>query len=131
MPEVDNNDHEVPAEAAKEVAKPITEADRKRLHLEMLGRESDQDRERRRANELNAPYDVHKLNVERAHEMYPARPHVAFFDLTTAEQENWNKRRHDIDMANKAYHRAVRDTVATHVAEDAHLAKLRAVKPAA
>lgn len=104
---------------------PPTEKERKAAHLDMVAKEDDKARFDRRASELKTQLDIHFENINQAHEKYPYR-RIAFEDMTEAEQRNWNERRNDIDMANKAYHRAVKATCAAHSDEDIHLAKLRA-----
>jgi hypothetical protein len=112
--------------APEKAVLPKTEAERWSHHLEtVVSKEDDDTRSTRRHKELNALLDTHLANVAKSHEMYPVR-RVPYKTLTQQEQKNWNEKRRDIDMANRAYHLAVRRTCAAHVAEDAHLAKLRA-----
>jgi hypothetical protein len=121
----------VPVPVAEEPAakQPETEAERRKRRLAEVEKESDDAKSKRRAAELAVHHSAHTENVAAAHERYPAP--VAFErdrEYTRAEIENWNARRKDIDMANKAYHRAVRRTVLEHQAEDEHCARVRATK---
>jgi hypothetical protein len=112
---------------------PETEAERRKRRLDAAEKESDDDRSKRRAGELGVHLTAHMENVAASHAKYPNAP-LHFErgrEYTVAEMTDWNARRNDIDMANKAYYRAVMLTFAEHQAEDAHIVRVRAVKNAA
>lgn len=104
---------------------PKTEAERWAAHLEVVAKEDEKTQYDRRAGDLKVLIDTHFENVAKSHEMYPVR-RIPYKEMTEQEQRDWNAKRNDIDMANRAYHLAVRRTCASHVAEDEHLVKLRA-----
>jgi hypothetical protein len=117
---------EAPAEekASEKVTLPKTEAEIRAVHLKKIESESDDDRSARRDGELKALFVTHLENANKAHEMFPTR-RIPFTDMTRVEQLNWNSKRKNIDMANRAYHLAVKRTCANHRTEDIHLAKVR------
>lgn len=115
----------VEEKAPEKAVLPKTESERWAHHLEsVVAKEDDDTRSKRRHKELSALVDTHFANVAKSHEMYPVRK-IPYKTLTQQEQKNWNEKRRDIDMANRAYHLAVRRTCAAHVAEDVHLVRLR------
>lgn len=126
MPEVFGDDFRpIEDSPAEEVKLPDTPEERHKLKLEMLAKETDDQRSERRVTELKRHIDVHMENVKDAHEKYPAPVHRDFGSMSEVEQKNWNARRSDIDMANRAYHLAIRRTCEEHKAEEAHLSQLR------
>ena len=119
MPEADDN------KVVPKVRKPPTETERKSARLAAVAKESDDERSKRRSDEFQALFDVHMQNIALSHAKYPVR-NVKFDKLTAEEQKLWNERRIDIDMHNRLYHNAVKQTYASHVEEDQHINKLRA-----
>lgn len=117
--------------AADEPAKqPDTPEERHKKRLEAVENEPHEKTSERRQTELQLHHKTHMENVQASHEKYPAP--LDFRNCATdAERNNWNARANDIQMANRAYHLAVRATFAEHQGEDAHLGRLRAAKNAA
>lgn len=129
MPDTDNKFEPMREPVASGEAKakqPETEAERNKRKFEALGKEDDEQRSTRRHSELKRHIDAHLETVAKSHEMYPAPMGRQFVEWTEDEQKLWNMRRNDIDMANRAYHLAVRRTFEEHQNEEAHLARLRA-----
>ena len=124
-------EEEAPAPAAASPAKPPpTEEQRAALRLEKLKTEKEEDRTKRRTDEIKALTDAHLANVLAAHALWPT-PAKPFEDMTETEQQNWQTKRKDIDQANRAYHLAVKRTCAAHRSEDVTLARVRAEEAAA
>jgi hypothetical protein len=116
----------LPIDAPEEkVTLPPTEADRLKLRLDNAAKENDDDRSKRRAKEIGVHFEAHLANVTEAHTLFPAPVHREWDELTDDEKKNWNERGKMIASANRAYHLAVKRTVAEHQAEDRHVAKLR------
>jgi hypothetical protein len=137
MPEADKG---APAAPEAKAVLPPTEAERRKARFDKLAQEPNDKRSERRAGEFKVHLDVHFENVAEAHESYPtpdmaegySKASYPFEEWTREEQTRWNEKRKQIDSANRAYHLAVRRTFVEHVAEDNHLAKVRAAaKPAA
>lgn len=139
MPDkVNNGNVDIPVRDAAPMAEasakqPETETERRKRRLAAAEQEPDDDRAKRRAAELDVHRSAHMENVAGAHAKYPNAP-LHFEkgrEYTVTEMSDWNARRNDIDMANKAYHRAVKLTFAEHQAEDTHIVRVRAAKNAA
>jgi hypothetical protein len=123
----------------EKVVLPDTPEQRTKKRLEAAVKETDDQRSERRAKELSRHFDAHMENIKGIHAAHPAvffthgMPQLAGMsdDAVTDAMNAWNARRTQIDQANKAYHRAVRQTFAEHLAEDVHVRKVTAAKNAA
>src|SRR6185312_8690713 len=115
---------EPPAVPVEKAAQPLSESQLRAKRLEAAAKENDDECSERRAKELAVHLDAHFENVDAAHDKYPApvgrydEQGRTFEDWPEQVQKNWNARRKDIDMSNRAYHLAVRRTFAEHQAED-------------
>lgn len=120
--------------AAQAVVLPDTPAQRHEKRMEAAAKETDQQRSERRAAELKRHLDAHNENIAGIHAAYPAvmftrgMPEIESLSDKAVEDQMraWNARRHQIDMANKAYTNAVRTSYAEHKAEDVHIRGVRA-----
>ena len=118
-----------PANTSEEKVKlPPTEAERKKLHLEMVLKESEDERFERRKKDMALHLEVHMLNVAEAHEKHPAPLTRDFENWTDAQQRSWNERSKTLASANRAYHLALRATFAKHQEEDRHIRREAAKK---
>jgi hypothetical protein len=111
----------VPATAEK-VSLPPTEAERRKTRLDKAVKESDDERSERHAAELRTHLGVHFENIAKIHQDYPT-PDMPYLSMTTDEQKRWNAKRNQIDMANRAYHLAIKRQCADHREEHIHVAK--------
>lgn len=114
--------------AVEKVGLPPNEAERRKTRLEKAVSESDDARSERHAAELKTHLDVHFENISKVHTDYPT-PDKPYLSMTHNEQVTWNEKRKQIDMANRAYHLAIKRTYGDHREESVHVAK--AVKAAA
>jgi hypothetical protein len=113
------------APVAQEVKLPPNEAERRKLRLEKAAGEDDDVRSERHATELKVHLDTHFENIGKIHTDYPT-PDKPYLAMTHSEQLTWNEKRKQIDMANRAYHLAIKRTCAEHREESVHVAKVRA-----
>lgn len=107
-----------------EVKQPPTPAELLEEKLAALKSENDDARAERRAAELKQHLDVHQENIATSNAMYLVPEGVPFNLLSPEQAETWNKRRVNIDQANRAYHLACQRTHTEHRQEDQHIAKL-------
>jgi hypothetical protein len=125
MPDRNGNDNgramAIDPPVVEAVRLPETPAERRKRRLEAALAESDEQRSKRRHEELHTHKQAHNEHLTEAHAIYPVPLDLKFENLTEDQQQAWNARSLIIASANRAYHLAVRQTFEEHQAENAHL----------